>query len=188
MRYVPLVLLALLVAACSSGGQSSLTPSPQIQTPTDSPSETVRALASKEVSFRGLVVDLRDARPEDGPLMVSVKVTDVLGGISAPSVGSTIGVEVACGFCIPCLGQWGQDIGKGYTVVALARSLDGYLTICPSEDLFVVPYGTTPIPTASPPPPPHTPCATLVYSTGALPSLDPCTSNEPPLVLPSPTP
>jgi hypothetical protein len=102
-------------------------------------------VADDEAWFRGVVSGMQDGRDVDGPLMVDVQVTDGLGG-QAPGVGDTARVFVACSFCIPCLGQWGDDIDMGYNVEVLAKWVEGYLSICDSPDLYARPFGPTPTP------------------------------------------
>jgi len=133
----------MLLAACGGGGSPTATPS---ATPVTSATPTP-LVAEDEAWFRGVVIDMRDGRPVDGPLTMTVRVTDDLGG-QTPSVGSAASVFVACSFCIPCQGQWRGDIDKGYNVEVLARWVEGELTTCPSPQLFAAPFGATP--TASP--------------------------------------
>jgi hypothetical protein len=148
---VAVVLVSLSIAGCSSDSGLTASPITATQTPTSTASEVRTpappplALGQDEAWFHGVVTGMQDGRDVDGPLTMTVQVTDDLG-VQALGVGNTAGVFVACSFCIPCLGQWGDDIDTGYDVEVLAKWVEGYLSICDSPELYARPFGPTPMP------------------------------------------
>ena len=152
----------MLLAACSGGGNSALpsgTPSLTGPSPTGTPeaAEVVSApdgFQPDEYWFRGVIIDIRDARPADGPYIVTVEVTEHLDGL-AVEAGETFDIVQGYGFSPHrCLGQVSTKTRIGAEVLVYAHTDDrgvADLATCDDERYFVL---LTPVEAAATPAPP----------------------------------